>query len=103
MLLLATASYNSQCFGVFFPVAVVYLFFLAKNWLDKYLNRCFSCCFSPFHVLFCVFSGRFQSICGSGKQRREPGGTNQTGSRAAQDVHEGDGTISAEDKRHLCV
>lgn len=44
-----------------------------------------------FRLLYYLY---FQSICDSGQQGCEPGGPNQTGSRAAQILHERDGMIS---------
>ena len=46
-----------------------------------------------FAVSSSVLSGDSQSVCDSGEQGREPGGPDQTGSRAAQVLHERDGMI----------
>lgn len=46
--------------------------------------------FLTFSAFIPLFSA--QPVCDAGQQGREPGGPHQAGSRAAQVVHEGDGT-----------
>lgn len=49
-----------------------------------------SLCLSDVSAFIPLFSA--QPVCDAGQQGREPGGPHQAGSRAAQVVHEGDGT-----------